>query len=138
MGPTAIGKTVFMECLSRVSSGGPLWSHATLTPTLQALRAKRLLAEDLTCAPELLHPLAVEAIDSAEGAAMVEAIRANCRSTISEGSDRKLIEDASLRWQRLAVLVNDEDAFQRASHYRHRFHYSSDALPSIFERHFAS
>ena len=76
IGPAAIGKTVFVECLSRVSSGGPGWSHATLAPTLQALRAKGLLAEDLACAPELLHPLAVEAINSAEGAVMVEAIRA--------------------------------------------------------------
>ncbi len=138
IGPGAIGKTVFLECTGRVSSGGPLWSHATLAPTLQALRAKGLLAEDLACAPELLHPLAVEAIDSAEGAVMVEAIRAKLPLDNPQGWDRKLIEDASLRWQRLAVLVNDEDEFQRAIHYRPRYHYSTDALPSIFERHFAS
>ena len=59
IGPAATGKTVFVECLNRVSSGGPGWSHATLAPTLQALRAQGLLTEDLTCAPELLHPLAV-------------------------------------------------------------------------------
>ncbi len=138
IGPAAIGKTVFVECLSRLSSGGPSWSHATLTPTLNALRAQGLLAEDLTCAPELLHPLAVEAINSAEGAAMVEAIRAKLPLDNPRVWDQRLIEDASLRWQRLAVLLNDEDEFQRAIAYRHRYSYSTPALPSIFERHFAA
>ena len=138
IGPAATGKTVFVECLNRVSSGVPGWSHATLAPTLQALRAQGLLTEDLTCAPELLHPLAVEAIDSAEGAAMVEAIRAKLPLDNPQVWDRKLIEDASLRWQRLAVLVNDEEEFQQATNYRHRYSYSTAALPSIFERHFAA
>ena len=138
IGPAATGKTVFVECLSRVSSGGPGWSHATLTPTLQALRAHGLLTEDLTCTPELLHLLAVEAIDLAEGAAMVEAIRAKLPLDNPQVWDRKLIEDASLRWQRLAVLVNDEEEFQRAINYRHRYSYAAAAPPSIFERHFAA
>jgi hypothetical protein len=121
IGPAATGKTVFVECLSRVSSGGPGWNHATLTPTLQSLRAQGLLTEDLTCTPELLHLLAVEAIDSVEGAAMVEAIRAKLPLDNPQVWDRKLIEDAGLRWQRLAVLVNDEEEFQRAINYRHRY-----------------
>ena len=69
---------------------------------------------------------------------MVEAIRAKLPLDNPRVWDHKLIEDASLRWQRLAVLVNDEDEFRRAINYRHRYSYSADALPSIFERHFAA
>ncbi len=138
IGPAATGKTVFVECLGRLAVGGPMWNHATLTPTLNALRAKGLLTDDLACAPDLLHPLAVEAIGSPEGAAMVEAIRAKLPLDNPQVWDRKLIEDAILRWQRLAVLTNDEDAFQRAASYRHRHGYTSAEPPSIFERHFAA
>jgi hypothetical protein len=136
IGPAATGKTVFMECLSRVASGGPGWSHATLTPALQALRAQGLLTEDLACAPEFLHPLAVEAIDSVEGAAMVEAIRAKLLLNAVPTWDHKLIDDTVLRWQRLAVLLNDEDEFRRAINSRQRFSYASP--PSIFDEHFAA
>ena len=138
IGPAATGKTLFVECLDRLAVGGPLWNHATLTPTLKALHAKGLLTEDLACAPDLLHPLAVEAINSPEGSAMVEAICAKLPLDNPQVWDRKPIEDAILRWQRLAVLTNDEDAFQRATSYRHRYSYIPTEPPSIFERHFAA
>jgi superfamily II DNA or RNA helicase len=135
IGPAATGKIVFMECLERVASGWPGWNRATLTSTLQALRAQSLLTEDLVCAPALLHPLAVEAIDSAEGAAMVKAVRAALPLDGPRMWDRRLFEASHLRWQRLAVLVNDEDEFRRVMNTRQQYNYATP--PSIFERHFA-
>ncbi|KAA5599514.1 DEAD/DEAH box helicase [Blastochloris sulfoviridis] len=135
VGP-ATGKTVFADCLNRLSSSKPAWTNKTLTPVLEALREKKLLTDDLACSPDIIHALAVEALDSAEGSAMIAAIRAVLPLEQGNVWDYKAAEISTLRWQRLAVLLNDEDGFQRAIERYRRTSYSV-AAPSIFDQHFA-
>jgi superfamily II DNA or RNA helicase len=135
IGPAATGKTVFLECLNQAARPTPGWSKASLNPVLQKLRAGGFLTEPFACAPAWLQPLAVEAVASAQGAAMVEAIRARLPLGGSPGWDHKAQLDSLLRWQRLAVLTNDEDAFARAQSVPGW--YASHPPPSIFSRHFA-
>ena len=130
----ATGKTVFMDCLNRLHLTSPAWSNKTLTPVLEALRAKRLLTYEFACAPELLHPLAVEALASADGAAMIDAIHAILPHDGARTWDRRAMEDATLRWQRLAVLLNDEEAYRQASDFHRKRTYS--AAPAPFESYF--
>ncbi len=134
IGP-ATGKTQFLECLNRLGSSAPAWTNKTLTPTLEALRAKRLLTDDFTCAPDALHGLAVDALDSPEGAAMVEAIRATLKQDGGRSWDWRFVEAGTLRWLRLAVLLDDEAEFRRAVEIHKRLTYRT--APDIFEGHFA-
>src|SRR6478752_3548587 len=72
------GKTVFLECLTRAGLRAPdskAWSSSALNIVLDDLRRQRLLTDDLACAPVLLHPVAVDAMEAAEGAVLVEAVR---------------------------------------------------------------
>ncbi|BAS00648.1 DEAD/DEAH box helicase [Blastochloris viridis] len=135
IGP-ATGKNVFMNCLNRLSSSKPAWTSKTLTPVLEALREKKLLTEDLACVPGIIHRLAVEVIDSPDGAAMMAAIHATLGQDGGRSWDYRTIETSTLRWQRLAVLLNDGDEFQRAIERHGRTFFHTDA-PSIFDQHFA-
>ena len=132
----ATGKTVFMDCLNRLPRTSTVWTNKTLTPALEVLHSKRLLTDEFACTQELLHPLAVEALASADGVAMIEAIRAILPHDSARAWDSKVMEVSTLRWQRLAVLLNDESAFQRASEFHKRRTYH--AAPSTFETHFAN
>ena len=134
IGPGATNKTAFVECLQRVAARGP-GSGSLAASTLRALSARRLLTDDFVCAPALLHPLAVEAIDSVEGAAMVEEVRAAMPLEGSRMWDQRIFEANHLRWQRLAVLLNDEDEFVRLMNVRRPYSYARPA--SIFEQYFA-
>src|SRR3954470_13277617 len=61
------GKTVFLECLTRAglrAPGSKAWSSSALNIVLDDLRRQRLLTDDLACAPVLLHPVAVDAMEA--------------------------------------------------------------------------
>ncbi|MDA8232389.1 MAG: DEAD/DEAH box helicase [Magnetospirillum sp.] len=118
----ATGKTVFMDCLNRVGGASPAWGSRTLNLLLDGLRAKRLLDESLACAPEHLHTLAVDAIASPDGAAMVAAIRAVLPPEDPRRYyDGKAMEANTQRWMRLAVLLNDEAEFKQLAELRGRY-----------------
>lgn len=136
IGSAATGKTVFMDCLNRLPQTSPVWTNKTLTPVLESLRSKRLLTDEFACAPQLLHPLAVETLATPDGAAMVEAIHAILPFGGARSWDRTVMEASTLRWQRLAVLLNDEAAFQQVTEFHGRRAYT--AAPSIFDKHFAT
>lgn len=133
VGP-ATGKTLFLNCLNRLGSSRPAWTGKTLAPVLEILRSTGLLTDELVCAPHIAHILAVDALASADGAAMVEAIRATMAQD-DRRWDWKAMETGALRWQRLAVLLNDEEEFRRASDLHRKLTYRPE--PSVFERHFA-
>ena len=132
----ATAKTPFMECLNRLSKTTPAWTAKTLTPVLEGLRSKGLLTDQLACMPALAHPLAVEALASPDGVALIEAIRALLPHDSGRMWDRWSMEENTLRWQRLAVLLNDEGAYRQATelHRKRTF----DAAPSVFDRHFVA
>src|SRR3954454_7074665 len=72
------GKGMFLECLTRSGSRAPdgrAWASRSLNDVLDALLRQGLLTEDLACAPALLHRVAVDAVASAEGEALTEAVR---------------------------------------------------------------
>ncbi|MBF0335503.1 MAG: DEAD/DEAH box helicase, partial [Alphaproteobacteria bacterium] len=117
-GPT--GKTVFMECLNRACPTVPAWGTKTLNALLESLRAKGLLTEALTCRPDLIHPLSVEAFAAPEGEAMVAAIRALAPPGNLRVWDTKAVEASIGRWLRLSVLLNDEVEFKRQADLRAR------------------
>jgi len=130
----ATGKTVFMDCLNRLPGSSARWSNKTLTAELESLRDRKVLTADFACPPELLHPLAIDALESAEGAAMVEAIRFVLPQDSARTWDRKAMEDATLRCLRLAILTNDEAGYQKAAEFHKKRTYS--AAPSPFEAYF--
>ncbi|MDA8230592.1 MAG: DEAD/DEAH box helicase [Magnetospirillum sp.] len=130
----ATGKTVFMECLNRLRLTTPAWTNKTLTPELEDLRRKGLLTDELACMPEIAHPLAVEALASPDGAAQVDAIRVTLPQDDRRGWDWRVMEVNTLRWQRLAVLLNDEDAYRQATELHRKRTYR--AAPPVFDQHF--
>jgi superfamily II DNA or RNA helicase len=120
-----VGKTAFLACLTR--SGlrmptGKAWSFAAAGVVLEALSAQRLLTPDLACPAALLHAVAIDAVASAEGVALIEAVRrafaeprmpAYVSSTFAD-------PEALIRLLRLAIYANDvqgfvdkRDAFER-------------------------
>jgi superfamily II DNA or RNA helicase len=133
---TATAKTPFLECLNRLPQTTPAWTSKTLTPVLEDLRGKGLLTDDLACLPALAHPLAVQALASPDGAALIEAIRVALPQDDGRMWDRRSMEENALRWQRLAVLLNDEGAYRQATelHRKRTF----DTAPSVFARHFVA
>lgn len=135
IGP-ATGKTVFLDGLNRLRATGPAWTNKTLTPVLEALRDARLLTDEFVCAPEIAHPLSVEAVASPDGAAMVEAVRVSLRQNDFRSWDAKAMEASALRWQRLAVLLNDEAEYRRAIEFYGGRSYR--AVPSVFDEYFAA
>ena len=128
------GKTVFMDCLNRSRLATPAWTTKTLTSALEDLRKKGLLDEELACSPEIMHPLAVEALASPEGPAMIEAIRAIWPPDDPRRYyDSRLMEANTFRWMRLAVLLNDEAEFKRMSELRGRWsHHSASVIEQAF------
>jgi superfamily II DNA or RNA helicase len=131
----ATGKTVFMDCLNFLRLTIPAWTNKTLTPVLENLRSAGLLTDELACVPAIGHPLAVEALASPAGAAMIDAIRVTLPQDGARGWDWREMEVNTLRWQRLAVLLDDEDAYRRATEYHRKR--TSRTAPSVFDQHFA-
>ncbi len=118
----AIGKTLFAECLNRLGLATPAWQTRTLTPILESLQARHFLAADFTCAPHLLHPLAVEAVASPRGAAMIAAISASLPPDHGRRYwDEQAMEADTARWARLAVYLNDEPLFGQQMELRTRY-----------------
>ncbi len=111
------GKTAFLECLTRAglrAPDGKAWSSRSLNAVLDELFRQGLLSEDLTCAPALLHPVAVDAVQAAEGEQLVEAVR-RCfparRNSPYYSYAPQLDAEALCRLIRLAVYANDETGF---------------------------
>ena len=112
------GKTVFLECLTRAGLRAPdskAWSSSALNIVLDDLRRQRLLTDDLACAPVLLHPVAVDAMEAAEGAVLVEAVRKGFPAQRSHPTYYAYSQppdpDALRRLIRLAIYANDEAGF---------------------------
>jgi len=111
------GKTVFLECLTRAglrASDGKAWSSRSLNTVLDDLVRQGLLTQDLACARALLHPVAVDAVQAAEGEQLVSAVRKAFparRSSSYYSYGQQLDADALCRLIRLAIYANDEAGF---------------------------
>ncbi len=73
-----------------------------------------LLTQDLACPPALLHPVAVDAVQAAEGEQLVSAVRKAFparRSSSYYSYGQQLDADALCRLIRLAIYANDEAGF---------------------------
>jgi superfamily II DNA or RNA helicase len=111
------GKTVFLECLTRAglrAPDGKAWSSRSLNAVLDDLLRQDLLTEDLACAPALLHPVAVDAVQATEGEQLVSAVRKAFparRSSPYHSYGQQLDGEALCRLIRLAVYANDEAGF---------------------------
>src|SRR3954453_21773139 len=110
------GKTVFLECLTRAglrASAGKGGASRSLNTVLDALVRQGLLTQDLACPPELLHPVAVDAVQ-AKGEQLVSAVRKAFparRSSSYYSYGQQLDADALCRLIRLAIYANDEAGF---------------------------
>jgi superfamily II DNA or RNA helicase len=135
-------KTVFQDCLVR--SGlrmptGKAWSHGTITPVLDELRRLSLLTGDLACAPALLHPVAIDAIGSAEGPLMAEAVKRAFTIPVrsvsySYGSAFNAVAAQPLL--RLAIYLNDHKAFCSQRDLADQFsgpRQTADLLQAVFQ-----
>src|SRR3954447_16698773 len=81
---------------------------------LDDLVRQGLLTQDLACPPELLHPVAVDAVQAAEGEQLVSAVRKVFparRSSSYYSYGQRLDADALCRLIRLAIYANDEAGF---------------------------
>src|SRR3954471_21744335 len=111
------GKTVFLECLTRAglrASDGKAWSSRSLNSVLDDLVRQGLLTQDLACPPALLHPVAVDAVQAAEGEQLVSTVRKAFparRSSSYYSYGQQLDADALCRLIRLAIYANDEAGF---------------------------
>ncbi len=112
------GKTVFLECLTRTGfrdANRKLWSAGSLNPMLDELVRQGLLTEALACQPALLHPVAVDAVASAHGEALVAAVRktfpAQSIAPYYAHGTFQPNRDALPRLIRLAIYANDAAGF---------------------------
>jgi len=135
-------KTVFQDCLVRSGlrmPSGRVWSNSTINQVLDELLRLRLLTSDLACTPALLHPVAIDAVGSAQGPLMVEAVKRaftlSARSFSYSYSSAFNLDVAQLL-VRLAIYANDEAAFrtQRDLFDQHNAPYlTADFLPVVFQ-----
>jgi superfamily II DNA or RNA helicase len=113
-------KTAFLSCLTRTGLRGPdgkTWASRSLNTALDDLLAHKLLMDDLACAPALLHLVAADAMASANGMCLAEAVRASfpIRPKPAYYSYREDIDTAAApRLLRLAIYANDEAGFTAA------------------------
>ncbi len=128
-------KTAFLSCLTRTGLRGPdgkAWASRSLNPARDDLLAHKLLTDDLACAPDLLHSVAADAIASADGMGLAEALRASfpVRPKPAYYGYREDIDTtAAPRLLRLAIYANDEAGFTAAW----ELHGKEAALPSPVE-----
>lgn len=137
------GKTLFLQCLTRGGlrmADGKAWSSRSLNAVLDDLRAANLLTDDLICHPLLLHPVAVDAMASADGEALAEAVRqafaADSRGFGSYAYDSFGGYDAPARRLRLAIYMNDATAFAANRNRHEKLAVSPDTsglLASLFQ-----
>ena len=113
-------KAEFTECV-RVSGEkmptGHAWLGSSLTPVLDQLRNLGLLTASFACAPELLHPVAVDAASADNASRLIAAVRRALPFQPSGYSYHHQIEPSRVeRLMRLAIYANDatEFASQRA------------------------
>jgi len=110
-------KTAFLDCLIRSglrAPDGKAWSPRSVNLVLEELLDEGLLTEDLACSPALLHPVAVDAVAAADGAALAAAVRQAfpARRSLSYYSSVEQLDcDAVRRLIRLAVYANDAAGF---------------------------
>ncbi|CAH2602818.1 ATP-dependent helicase [Rhodovastum atsumiense] len=112
-------KTTFFECLTRGNLRTPegrAWNGPLVNAALERLRRQRMLTEDLACVPALLHPVAIDAVTCAGGAALVAAVRRAFAppppSPYSFGYTRTESDLLRpLRLGRLAIYTNDPAEF---------------------------
>ena len=120
----AIGKAPFLEVVRRAGlrlKDGRAYIAASLSAELQALQLRKLLDGALECAPEIMHPVAVEAFADKEAAHLVDAVKAATPKSEREQVNRPpyrylppIDQDFALfRCFRLAIYANDEAEFAR-------------------------
>lgn len=111
-------KSVFQDCLIRSGlrmPSGKAWSNGTINPVLDELQQAKLLTGDLACAPLLLHPVTIDAVASAQGKLMAEAVQRAFTLPVrssSYGYSASFNFDLPQRLLRVAIYVNDEVAFR--------------------------
>jgi superfamily II DNA or RNA helicase len=133
-------KQAFYSCLNASglrSPNGKGWTHTFLNAALDDLARLKLLTPEFACPPAALHPLAVEAIGSAEGEAMVAAVKREFAIPPHYNSYGYVISgttESNLRLLRLAIYTNDAAAFQAQSAIFEKIHAPaqlSDVLPGM-------
>ncbi|MBV1796455.1 hypothetical protein [Siccirubricoccus sp. G192] len=136
---TPTGKGAFLGCLTTTgirAPDGKAWTARTLNPELDELARQGLLTEDLSCVPELLHPVAVDAMASPEGAMLADAARkafpAQTRSPYQYSYSMQADPDA-LRRFRLAIYTNDDAEFSTQLD-RYNKDFSPARGPHLLER----
>ena len=114
---TASGKGVFLDLLRRaggLAPEGPGWTGPVVNQLLEALKGRGLLAENLACPQPLVHVLTVEAVESPEAEPLLAALHAMFPPpTRPSWSYSRDIEEATLRWMRLAIYRNDREEYER-------------------------
>jgi superfamily II DNA or RNA helicase len=137
------GKTVFLECMTRAglrAPDGKAWTFRVINPVLDELRQAGLLTEDLACQLALLHPVAVDAVASAQGEMLVEAVRRAfpLHRSGSASYAYSLQSDVATprRLLRLAIYANDLGGFIANSDRHEKLyapHRAADFLAALFQ-----
>ena len=111
-------KTQFFDCLrasGQRTPHGKAWSSMAVSPMIEELLGLGLLAEDLTCQPALLHPVAADAVSSDQAAALADAIRRSFpvrrQNPYSYSFSNEPDREATHRLIRLTIYLNDAAAF---------------------------
>ena len=112
----ASNKTLFLQCMTRSGTRAPdgrAWSSASMNAELEGLRRDKLLTEDLACEPGLLHSVSVDAVESADGTALIAAVRSVFPAQQSYGYYASSQTDCEsvLRQIRLAIYANDRPGY---------------------------
>ena len=121
-------KSAFLDCLARSgvrTPEGRAWAGPAVNAALEALRREDLLDMDHVCLPELLHPVAIDAVAAPEGEHLVAAVRRAFPVRPDRAyylSEPKPDPAPWIRLARLAVYANDEGAFvAERDHHDHAF-----------------
>ena len=112
-------KTGFLECMTRGgvrTPEGRAWTGPVLNEALDVLRRARLLTEEFSCVPDLLHPVAVDAVAVEEGTQLVAAVRRSFTppppgSFYIPSSRMDADLTAEVRLARLAIYANEAADF---------------------------
>ena len=110
-------KQAFFDCLTRRGlkmPDGKGWSGATVNTALDDLVSCGMLTDQFVVHPALVHPVAADAAASADGVALIGAVR---KAFSAQSSSRHyyykpgLLADAFARMIHLAIYANDEADF---------------------------
>ena len=121
-------KSAFLDCLARSgvrTPEGRAWAGPAVNAALEVLRREDLVDVNHVCLPELLHPVAIDAVAAPEGEHLVAAVRRAFPVRPDRAyylSEPKPDPAPWIRLARLAVYANDEGAFvAERDHHDHAF-----------------